>query len=79
MAMSVPSLKQRIIDRMKEQFGDPASEVYLAKFAQAMADAVYDEITINAVAVIQPGTIANNVTTGFATAPVTGTGTATVT
>lgn len=49
MALSVPSLKGKIQTEIIAQFGAPADSAQLAKFCEAVAQAVYDEITSNAV------------------------------
>lgn len=49
MAMSVSSLKTKIQTEIINQFGAPADAAQLSKFCEAVAQAVYDEITTNAV------------------------------
>lgn len=47
--LSIASLKTKIETRLKEKFGaTPIAEQYLSDFAEAMATAIYDEITLNA-------------------------------
>jgi hypothetical protein len=48
MVMAVNTLKTKIIDNMNAQFGPPDDAAILAKFAEAIAQSVYDEITQNA-------------------------------
>ncbi len=66
MALSKPSLKQRIHDNLVAKFGAAYNDAYLQDYAEAMADAIIDEITANAVVV--PGSFTNG------GGPVTGTG-----
>ena len=57
MAMSQNSLKARIEANIKVEFGDPEEADKLAKFANAIAKSIYDEITENADLVLLAGDI----------------------
>lgn len=52
MAMSVSSLKTKIQTEIINQFGAPADSSQLQKFCEAIAQAVYDEVTTNAQVIV---------------------------
>ena len=57
MALSKETLTLRIMEVLVDKFGNPKNQEELQKFASAIASAVVDEITQNAV--VNPGTMAN--------------------
>lgn len=60
MALTTASLKAKIIAEISAALGAPADGAQLAKFAEAIAKAVVDEIQANAVVTVAgnpPGTV----------------------
>lgn len=71
MAMSISSLKGKIHDYLVAEFGAAADDTELQKYANAIAKAVFEEVTQNAV--VQVASVSGVTPGGGTSGPGTGT------